>query len=130
MDSAAPDETQGPRELDREGKRARIPSCNSPRWIRAETEEFVPVPKRGSGFWGRVQGDAFLVHGGGKDSFRFYEGIVSFVPLGETVSFSSACLFHDMRREKKGEKESAYTSANCNDSATISSSDERVFTIA
>lgn len=103
MDSAAPDETQGPRELDREGKRARIPSCNSPRWIRAETEEFVPVPKWGSGFWGRVQGDAFLVDSG-KDSFRFYEGIV---PLSrwEKLSLFLARVCFTMCRERKRERE-------------------------
>lgn len=68
----------------------------------------MPVPKRGSGFWGRVQGDAFLVHSGGKDSFRFYEGIVSFVPLGETVSFSSAFVSRYAKREKGRERIRVY----------------------
>lgn len=63
----------------------------------------MPVPKWGSGFWGRVQGDAFLVDSG-KDSFRFYEGIV---PLSrwEKLSLFLARVCFTMCRERKRERE-------------------------
>ena len=79
MDSAAPDETQGPRERERERERARPRRKEGREFHRVIPRDgFEPRPRNseevGSGFWGRVEGDAFLVDSG-KDSFRFYEGI-------------------------------------------------------
>lgn len=74
----------GARWMAEDGKRARIPPCNSLRWIRAESQEFLPfrchrwhrVWAKGAGVTRQRSLDS------GKDSFRFYEGILSFVPAG------------------------------------------------
>lgn len=68
-----------------DGKRARIPTCNSLRWIRAETKEFVPFRSK----WGS--------RGFGKRADAFCRQWERFVPiLRENSSLCPAernCLF-------------------------------------